>query len=102
MSKVVAYQLECKPGEYLFETPEDYEKEICKAGMMTWELHETPQPGCSPDIAVYYGTSWIQPKYVYRESDIVDKKPLYRGNVVNDPMLWPDALHIVPVTGTFH
>ncbi len=101
MSKIVGYRLEWKPGDCIFETPEAYEEEICKAGAKVWSLHEQPQPGCDPEIVVYRGTHWIRPKHVYNKN-MVGFKPLYLGPIVHDPLLWQDAFGMVPANNTYH
>lgn len=67
----------------MFETPSHFQQEICKDSARIWSLHDSPQPGCPKEVAVYLGPHWIQPKYVHGK-DLAGFKPLYLGPLVQD------------------
>lgn len=78
-----AFRLEWKPGNYIFATVENYAIECGKEGARVWGLYKTPQPNCPQEIAVYRGSYWVQPKYVFGKS-LVGFTPLYLGVMLHD------------------
>ena len=70
--------MEVKPGDYLFYSLADWERETYKDKSFAHSLHLEPQPDCPPEIMVYKGRYWVRPKYVF-ERDMSSFTPLYLG-----------------------
>lgn len=92
---LLGYRLEWCPGDYVFETPEHFAKEICRNSARIWGLYTEPQSGCSNAAAVYLGPHWIQPKYVYGKC-LDGFKPLYLGPLLYEPAMDEDVLFAFP------
>jgi hypothetical protein len=60
------------------------------------ELYPEPQPGCSPDVEVYHGWCWVQPRYVSAIRDMTGFTPLYCGPLLQRAPIDEDLLHIFP------
>lgn len=82
-SAPLGYRLEWKPGEYIHESVEDFQREVCKESARIWSLHDSPQPGCPQEVAVYKGQFWVQPKYLHK-IDISGYRKLYLGPLLQD------------------
>lgn len=78
----MGYRLEWKPGDPCHYTPEDYAREGQRAGADVWGLFAEPQPDCPPEIAVYLGWCWVQPRYVSAVRDLTGFTPLYLGPLI--------------------
>lgn len=93
MADPVGYRLDWRPADPCYLRPEDYAREISKEGADTWGLFTEPQPGCPPEVEVYHGWCWVQPKYVFKQ-DLTGFTPLYRGQQIHRGTMHPavDAL----------
>ena len=92
----VAYRLSWSPGDYCFYTPDNYEKEIYKGSASCWGLYETAQLDLLDSPAVYFGTHFVQPKYL--RGGIVPEGfiPLYLGPILNQPKMGYEAAMLFP------
>ncbi len=91
------YRLEFRPGDPCYYSPSNY-KSAQDAGFDnadTWGLFKAPQHGCSPDVEVYLGWCWKQPKYVYGSS-LDGFIPLYRGPLLKTAILDEEVLLLFP------
>lgn len=84
VAQIHGYRLAWGPGDFCFHSPEMYAKEINKEHADVWALYDHPQSGCSPEIAVYRGEYWIQPKYVYPHTKLNGFIALYVGPLINE------------------
>lgn len=82
MDQIGGYRMEWKPGEYVYMSPEDFEKKRT-AGARVWILHTQPHAGCNPAIEVYRGATWVQPKHVHGKF-MGAHVPLYLGPMLKD------------------
>lgn len=92
---LLGYRLEWRPGDYVFETPENFAKECCRDSARIWGLYTEHQPECSDAITVYLGSHWIQPKYVYGKC-LDGFRPLYLGPLLYEPAIDEYTFHIFP------
>lgn len=91
----MGYRLEWKPGDYIYESPEHYAKDICKASARTWGLYTEPQEGCDQAIEVYYGRHWVQPKNVHGKC-LDGFTALYLGPILHQPPIDEDIIFAFP------
>lgn len=90
------YVLEWKPGDQVFYTYDEYQKEKFTECANVHELLTTP---LNPDDKpyVHYGRFWIMPKYVSGlikpdQEDI----PLYLGRQIHKPKLSEEVVRLFP------
>jgi ADP-ribose pyrophosphatase YjhB (NUDIX family) len=83
-SVLLGYRLEWRPGDYVYQTPENYAKEVGTESARVRGLYTTPQLDCPPEIEVYKGWCWQRPgKLLY--PSLKGFTPLYLGPVLHEP-----------------
>lgn len=83
-SVLIGYRLEWRPGDYVYQTPENYAKEVGTESARVRGLYTAPQSGCPAEIEVYKGWCWQIPgKLLY--PSLKGFVPLYLGPVIHEP-----------------
>lgn len=83
---IEGYRLDWRGGDPCHYTVAMYEQEaeIYKKSAQVWTLHSEPQPGCSPEVAIYRGRWFVNLDAIGPNRDMSELRPLYLGPVIND------------------